>query len=265
MLTPPIIISSPTRRSGTTLIQRLLTSASNTLIYGETCANDFHSFTNIYLSKHLQLMPSRGWRTDQTREVLGGNVNDWIPDLLPDVDAYLENLKSSSIQLLNFFPNYAEKHHRPIWGMKYPEWAPTSLKLIGQLYPDYKVIYIKRNIEDCVRSAKNVDMVRGVTEIEAFCKVWQMNGQSVHEQIPSEKVLYISYESLIKNPEPIIKSMEEFTGAKGIDAKVLDFKFNAFKQTIEKDEPLGKYIDPADLTKEELEVVEKFSKYNWQP
>ena len=58
--------------------------------------------------------------------------------------------------------------------------------------------------------------------------------------------------------------MEEFTGATGIDLKVLGFKFNAFKQTIEKNEPLGKYVAPADLTKEELEIVEKFSKYNYQ-
>lgn len=39
-----IIITLPTIRSGTTLPQRLLCSATNALIYGATCAQDLEFF-----------------------------------------------------------------------------------------------------------------------------------------------------------------------------------------------------------------------------
>lgn len=257
--TPPIIISSPVRRSGTTLLQRLLTSAPNTLIYGESCANDFQMFTNFYLSKQLQLAASKDWRKEQLDSVLAGNVNDWIPDLMPDIDEYLDGMKENFIRLLNFYPSFAKQKNRQNWGMKLPEWNPSNLKLIEQFFPNFKIIYIVRNLEDCVRSAKKVDMIKGVNEINQYCQIWKMHKDATQQNFKVENTMYISYESLVENPQPILNKLEKFTGAKGIDASVMNFKFNKFKETIKENETLGEHVSPADLTDEELGIVKKYS------
>lgn len=256
---PPIIISSPVRRSGTTLVQRLLSSASDTLIYGESCANDFQMFTNFYLSKQLQLRQSKDWRTEQLEAVLSGKVNDWIPDLFPDIDGYLDVMKNSFLRLLNFYPNYAKQQDRTIWGMKLPEWNPNNMKLVEQLYPNFKVIYITRGLEDCVRSAKKVDMVRDINEINQYCHIWKTYQETAKTSFKEENTLHISYESLVKNPQLILEKLEEFTGANKIQQSVMDFKFNTFKEQIKENEPLGKYVTPAELTDEEIEIIRKYS------
>ncbi|MFK8009758.1 MAG: sulfotransferase [Saprospiraceae bacterium] len=258
--TPPIIISSPVRRSGTTLLQRLLTSAPNTLIYGESCANDFQMFTNFYLAKQLQLAASKNWRNEQLDSVLEGNVNDWIPDLMPNIDEYLEDMKKSFLQFFNSYPNFAKQKNRTNWGMKLPEWNPTNLKLIEQFFPNFKIIYITRNLEDCVRSAKKVEMVKGINEVNQYCQIWKMHKDTATQQnFKPENTMYISYESFVENPQPILTNLEKFTGAKGIDASVMNFKFNKFKETTEENETFGEYVSPAELTDEELEMVKKYS------
>lgn len=261
----PIIITSPVRRSGTTLLQRLLSSSSDTLIYGESCASDFQMLTNLYLGKLLLLQQGKSWRNEQLESVLSGDVNDWIPDLMPDIDSYLSNFKKNAIQLLQFYASFAQKQQRPIWGMKLPEWNPANLIQLRQLFPEIKIIFLTRNLEDCVRSAKKVDMVRTLPEIEQYSYTWQQHIQMARQHFEGKHVFNISYESLIQNPKPILKELESFTHSKNIDATVLDFKFNSFKSTIAENESFGEYTFPSDLTEEEMTIVKKYETHTLTP
>jgi len=248
----PILISSPTRRSGTTLIQRLLTSAPNTIIYGETCANDIMMLTNLYSYKASYFESSKKWRNDQLKSVLKGEVNQWIPDLMPDVDNYLEALKTSFYSTFQYFEDFAKEHDKTIWGTKLPEWNINNLQLVRTFFPGCKIIYIIRDLGDCLRSAKAVQMVQGIEESKRFCMLWRQNVDFALQNLTGAEVLHLNYKDLIYSPVDTIKNIEEFSGSVGIDASILEFKINTYSD----DENEKGYIVPTQLNEEEVELVD---------
>ncbi len=255
----PICIAAPVRRSGTTLLQRLLCSATNALIYGETCANDFQSMAGMYANKEPFMNHAKDWRNDQLKKVLNGEVNDWIPDLMPDIDYYLKSYKNIIQVLIDTYGGFAKEQGKEVWGMKFPEWNPASLKYLQELLPGTKIIYLHRNLSDCVRSAKRIEMLINESEINQFCHIWRQYTDYAREQITGENVLHVEYEKLIANPEEWIKAIEDFTGAKNIQASVLAVKVNTYSndQRLKSNES---YLQPAELTESEQELVAKYEK-----
>lgn len=248
----PILISSPTRRSGTTLIQRLLTSAPNTIIYGETCANDIMMLTNLYTSKVSYLESSKNWRNKQLKSVLNGEVNQWIPDLMPDIDKYLEAVKSSFYSIFNHYESFAKEHDKTIWGTKLPEWNVYNLNLVKTFFPECKIIYVIRDLGDCLRSAKAINMVQGMEETKRFCMLWRQNFDFALQNFIGERVLHLQFNDLISKPVNTIKILEQFSGSSGTDISILKHKINTY--TNDKNE--NGYIIPVELDKEELELVD---------
>lgn len=259
MINNPICIASPVRRSGTTLIQRLISSASNSLIFGETCANDFQMISNFVSSKKAFMLQHKDWRNDQIKKVLNGEVNDWIPDLMPDIDSYLEQFQKMISLLIENYGGFATKNGKPIWGMKMPEWNPTNLVLLQQLIPGTKIIYLHRNLEDCVRSAKKIEMVMGVQEINQFCHTWKQFSEYANTHLQNENVLHLKYEELIADSEQWILKIEAFTGTENIDRSVMNVKVNTYKSDHKLDGKLEPYLEPSALTEEELKLIESYT------
>lgn len=221
----PILVASPTTRSGTTLLQRLFCSAPNTIIYGEFCANELFMAVQLYLLKKQQLSMGQGYRKEQLSQVLSGEVDHWIPDLMPDPQEWLKELEKSTFSQFEYMKNYALQHGRPVWGMKMAGWNPHSLYQIMGLFPGTRLIYLIREAEDCLRSAKAMDMV-GEENAPQFLQSWTYNYTTVRQLIPSERVLYVQYEELIQNPAVVIEKLESFSGAEGIDVEVMAHKIN---------------------------------------
>ncbi len=255
----PICIASPLRRSGTTLLQRLLSSAPNALIYGESCANDLVTLTSLYANKRMLFEQNAAWRDAQLQEVLKGNVNDWIPDLMPEISGYIAAYKTSIMQLMEHYADFAKAQNRPVWGMKLPEWQPGVLALVQQLFPNAKTIYLHRNIADCVRSAKRMGMVQGLAEIQHFATIGQQFAQQARQLLQGENVLQLNYEAFLAEPMSHIAQLETFTGAKGIDSSVLDVKINTYDNDPNLELSDGdNYLKPDELSKEELAILTAF-------
>lgn len=256
-LRKPICIASPVRRSGTTLIQRLLSSAPNALIYGESCANDFQMLAGIYANKESLLLHAKDWRNDQLAKVLNGSVNDWIPDLMPDIDYFLSNYKKILYALVENYGGYAQEQGRSVWGMKMPEWHPGNLNLIRQLLPGTKIIYLHRILEDCVRSAKGIEMVINEQELRQFCHIWKQYRDFALANFQGDEVLHLHYEDLLKAPEQWITKLETFSGAVGIQASVLDVRVNTYAND-QRLQPEEHYLKPAVLSEEEQNIIAEY-------
>src|SRR5438874_2702793 len=84
----PLIISSPTIRSGTTLVQRLLCSSSSCLIFGESVVLDLEMLLGVYAAKAMMYSSNRRRLADITRRVVEEGLDGWMPELMPDVDEY---------------------------------------------------------------------------------------------------------------------------------------------------------------------------------
>lgn len=254
----PILIASPVRRSGTTLLQRLLCSADNALIYGESCANELHILHNLMLSRQLYFNASKDFRDEQLQRVLAGDVNDWIADLMPDITSYLQALKERYLSIFKYYQSFAAEKGRPIWGMKMAEWMAPQLQQAFELFPKAKLLYIHRPLTGCVRSAKRVNMITHGQELQRFCQTWQQNLTFVQQQLPANQVLFVDYDALVKNAPPIIEAIEAFTGAQNIQVSVMEHRINTYVNNTSTD-PSGKgYMPPAELSGEDQRIIEAF-------
>lgn len=221
----PIFIASPAQRCGTTLLQRLLSSAPNALIFGETVANDIHLFASLYQNKELMLNgPHNAWRDQQLKATLGGDVNDWIPDLMPDREEYLANFKETLTRYCSFYQAYVEKHGRQFWGCKMPAWPVLQLSFLLQQLPAAKVLYIERPVEECVVSARTINMCLDEQSTQQFRHFYAHNQTQARHQLPAERTLYVDYQALCDEPAKIIAELETFTGAHPIDKTVMGHK-----------------------------------------
>ncbi|MEM8906828.1 MAG: sulfotransferase [Bacteroidota bacterium] len=255
----PVLIASPVRRSGTTLLQRLLCSAPNALIYGENCANELQIFSNILLSKQLFFQSSSAVRDELLERVLAGEVNDWIADLMPPMAGYQAALQKSCLSIFEHYQQFAQEQGRNVWGMKMAEWHPSSLQQLQQLLPQSRLLYIHRPLADCVRSAKRVNMVQGTAEIQQFSQTYRQFLDFVEQQYPHQRLL-VDYERLLAQPELVVSEIEAFTGAKGIQISVLQERINTFKSDLQRDPSGQGYLNPVDLTAEEKAIVDHWER-----
>ncbi|MCB0602179.1 MAG: sulfotransferase [Saprospiraceae bacterium] len=242
----PLLVASPIQRSGTTLIQRLLSSAPNTLIYGESCAHDINLMLGLWIQKQGMFDHRSEWRNKQLEQVLAGDVDDWIPDLIPNTTAYLANFECLIADSIEFYARFARDHGRDRWGVKLPGWNAFQLENIMNLIPATKIIYIVRDIRDCICSAKNAFMCQDLDAIAEFISIWRTNLTQAKQKLKSCQVFWIAYDDLITHPEKVISELEQFSGASGINLDVLAHRINDYDR---------RHVPPVPLTAAESELI----------
>lgn len=245
----PILIASPVHRSGTTLFQRLLCSTTDALIFGETLANDMTFFFAMLQNKQMLMGGNDDWRAKQLQKVLEGDVNEWIPDIMPDKDFVLAHFEATIYNYLKGYIEFAQQCGRSFWGTKLPAWQPPSLQVILKSMPKGKLIYVTRNLEDCVRSAKLIGYCKAEADINAFAQQWQQYQRMVKMALPKEQVLFLQYEALCQNTETTIAQIETFTGLVGIDRSVMNYRINNYNRSREQ---------PPELTPNELAILKNY-------
>src|SRR5262245_39679830 len=79
----PIVVTSPTARCGTTLVQRLLCASCNAFVFGEHPAQYMRQLTAMFAAL-LRHSEENGAATDGDFErALAGALTDWRPGLAP--------------------------------------------------------------------------------------------------------------------------------------------------------------------------------------
>lgn len=255
----PVIVTSPTIRSGTTLLQRLLCSSSNALIYGEECGKDLELFLQIYNAKATGYSLSRSVFSSSLENVLRGEVNDWILSLMPDIDGYTEALGRGAFSGLGFCRDYAAGVGRPVWGIKYPGWTPPFLRLLRKLLPGSRLVIIYRELVGCLRSAKARRSVNSEEEARQFCALWSGNLSFMLGLKDEPTVLLIKYSDLVKEPLKVIGALEGFAGVRDMRPEVLSHKINTWVSGEDPAASRPGYIEPAALTAAEMRMAEEFA------
>ncbi len=252
----PIIISSPTTRSGTTLLQRLLCSSDNAIVYGEVCSSDLDLYLNFFINRAMMYQFNRAKLDSSLAAFKQGEVNDWILDLMPDLDGYLSALGNACFGGIEYCRQAALEMNRPVWGFKYPGWTPAVLNALRQMMPGFKLLYIHRDLLDCVKSDKARGNLGSLEELREFCVSWTRNLEFVLGLNDPEHVLMVNYADLVGNSAPCLQTISAFTGATNIQQSVLNVKVNTFKDSASSHTG---YVAPAELSVEELNLVESLS------
>ena len=101
-------------------------------------------------------------------------VNDWIPDLLPHAPKYMTNFKGLLENYCTFYQEYVQQQGRTQWGCKMPAWPIMQLGFLLQLFPDAKVIYIDRPLEECVISSRTINMCLDEVSTQQFRQFFEI-------------------------------------------------------------------------------------------
>lgn len=232
---------------GTTLVQRLLCSSGDCLIFGDAIGHDAAFFASYLTSKQIGVR-SQAPRTDPLLEsVLGGNTADFMADLAPQSEAYLDALASMAAGPLILCRETARSHGRPLWGWKQAGVQAWFIRLLPSVFPKARIIHVERDLASTVRSAKAAAMIGEGADFSRFVQETQLSRQALSELSGKLPVFSLTLATLLDEPEVTLSSLEEFTGCALIDRGVLSVKLN---------HPHTDWLPPAELSEEEAALIE---------
>ncbi|SER07120.1 sulfotransferase [Neolewinella agarilytica] len=218
----PIFIAAPARRSGTTLMQRLCIASGEAMIFGESAANDLLQAGMMLQIKQQNYSYNSEWRDGIMAEVREGKVNQWIPDLLPNITDYLSLHAELLDQLCLGFATAARCSR---WGVKLPEWPVQSLVFWQNRLPESRTIYILRDVEECVQSAFTMGMLTEESHKDEFRQIHQQHLAMAKRDLSAEQTYFLDY-GLLTAPsaEEELARVAAFLNLKSLPASVLEVR-----------------------------------------
>jgi hypothetical protein len=251
----PVFVSAPTPRNGVTLLQRLLNSSRQIIIYGE--------------NKHIcELMPavvhmanavhrtSHAEKEETLRRFLTETTEFWSSGLWPDTKLYLDLSVEVFKSYFKLYDSCSRHYGFERWGIKHPFWSVGDFQNLYALLPKARFIYIYRNLYDVARSAKARKFVSAPQQYERLAKSWNAGVKQV-VPMKAENLLVIEYEELVREPEEWIERIERHAGISSIDATVMSRKYNTFRGQSHLGYSENEYIAPQELTGEETAILER--------
>jgi len=233
----PIFIFASGWRSGSTLLQRLIMSHDQTLIWGEP----FNQFNIIQrqacaLSAVCQAYPPENWTLNAQR--LRHNSSEklskqFIPNLYPDFQ-FLRLAHQSFF--LNLFKTPAVNHGYSRWGLKEVRLGIDTAVYLKWVFPNAKFLFLYRNPYEAYASLKPNLHLWSLYEVwpetpirtpSSFGKFWRKLVTGYLESADELDGLVIKYEDLCSGKFSIDK-LEEYLGL-SISRRLLEHKVGSTK------------------------------------
>jgi hypothetical protein len=134
----PILVLASGQRCGSTLIQRLLSSHPEVLVWGE---NGGHLREVLHGSRTLQEWDEGV--AGQARDVYDdGGHQSWMANLLPPPETVADAARA---YLHTLFAAPAAERGRPRWGLKEVRFAREDAEAVRELHPGTKVVHVTRD------------------------------------------------------------------------------------------------------------------------
>ena len=249
-----LFISSPTARCGTTLLQRLLTSSPDTVVFGEGVAAGLVELLLALARKEKLLARAETHRIDLVR-ALGGE-QFWYPHLSSEPDGLTRLAAEALTRYLRFHETEAARSGRLRWGAKLPTVPVETLTTLRRLVPGAKVLYVIRDLFAAARSAKSRRFWHTHAELEHMATTWRDAVIASESLRADPRVLIVDYEHLEQRGTSLLHELEQFTGCARLDPAVLFAKVNTFAGESEGRHP-AQYLAPGELDEAELALLER--------
>lgn len=210
----PIFLLASSWRSGSTFLQRLISSDEDTLIWGEPFGDTglINSLSEP-LTRITENRPPDSFFLPPGDEALSLQ-DSWIANLYPSVDdlrcAYREMLDRLLLE-----PVRRKKLLK--WGMKEVRLDAGHATFLKWIYPSAKIVFLVRNPLDAYRSYSHdkswydIRPERPIHTARDFARHWNRLSSSYVENVEYLNALLIRYEDL-KKDTPSVCQLEEFLG-----------------------------------------------------
>lgn len=141
----PLLVLGSGQRSGSTLLQRLLSSHPDVLIWGEHGGK----IGELLAAAEGLLAWSDGYGRDARAELDWNGYQGWLANMSPDRERVVAALRRF------FHVLYAEPATalgRPIWGLKEVRYGLVEARRLYRAFPDLAVVLLVRDPRDMLRS-----------------------------------------------------------------------------------------------------------------
>jgi hypothetical protein len=252
----PVIVTSPTTRCGTTLVQRLLCASDNAFVYGEEIGNQFRTLAGLFAAQIRYCERNGDAIDDAFYLAMAGGLRDWRPGLAPPAGILVKAWSECFYQLPVTLEAFGRTVGRPIWGFKWPACPPDTARAFLTLMPRAKVVYVLRNVADALASAKARRFVTTLEEAARYCADWARSVQDFAAMADDPRLLILKYEDLIADREGAVRVLSAFTEAENIRLSEFDLKLNTFEGSEAEGHSPTQYIAPEPLTRDDRAALE---------
>lgn len=253
----PLVVTSPTTRCGTTLVQRLISSSDNAFVYGEDIGHQIHRLTEQFLAVMRHCDQNRDTLDEDFHRALAGTLNEWRPGLAPPAGVMLKAWVSTYYQLPATLAGFGQAMGRPIWGFKWPGVPEAGLRAIQLLMPRARIVYLVRHPADALKSAKARKFVKTAEDADAYCRAWAANLRAARTLRDDPRMLWMRYEDLLADKAGAVARLSAFAALTGVRMEVFEVKLNTFAGDPDQGHSPTQYIAPARLTAADREAVDR--------
>jgi hypothetical protein len=237
----PIFIFAASWRTGSTLLQRMLTATEGVLIWGE--AGGLHLLARLYEHNNHYLAEKTRDQPDPDREL----HLQWIPVMTPPRDRLVKAMRAFFFQM---YAIPARELDRPRWGIKEVRRdAVPVARMLQKVFPRARFVFLARDPYDTLASVKGTSFFRQFKDAAAFLEIWAGNVADFLDEKKTSDLAHrvVRYEDLVaegREEHPRLTELFEF-----LRLPLQDAVFEA----------LGKRIDggssPAGLTPAEVRAT----------
>ena len=217
----PVFVFSAGWRSGSTLVQRLLCSSKEIMVWGES-GGALNDFADAFI-RYQQMLGPGGQRfkhgyggngSGQFRAFINNSSDggEWIACMNPDV-GHIQQAIKGTVDTIYADPAVANGYSR--WGVKEVLADAQTAEFLKLLYPNARFVFLVRHPFDCVGSIKQrkwMDLPPGHDPINFFGTIWR---NLANDFRACEFGLKIRYEDLIRDPA-VIQQILDYTGVENI-------------------------------------------------
>lgn len=209
----PVFLVSAGWRAGSTLLQRLLVSGRDILIWGEPYRN------SGYVQSLGGSLRSLAENHPREGEDLGDRgitelVNQFIGTLSPQVG----DLMGAHIAFFErLYEQPALRSGFKRWGLKETRFSLEHVLYLKRLFPRSKVVFLYRNPFDAYRSYRSFPTFyrswpdQPVLSARQFGQMWREQVEGILST--SVEHVTVAYEELVKDPVPTTRRLAEFVGS----------------------------------------------------
>lgn len=226
-IAPPTFIFSAGWRSGSTLVQRLVTSTGQILVWGEV-GGALNSIADAF-ERYRQMLGPGGERFrhgfggeglaqyEAFRTAPASGMHQWIACMNPPEDVVLASFRKA-LEAIYAVPAAALGYQR--WGVKEVQSGLDTALFLRRLWPNAKFVFLIRSPYACLLSIKRrgwIDWPGGRSPVRFFAEHWQRLAADFRQ---ADFGLLVRYEDLVNDPDALL-NLCKYLDIQPVDANFL--------------------------------------------